>query len=84
MKRRAFLVPLAASVAALIGVASASSATNTAQRDIRSIIEAAKSQPAGPLFIERNQSVSMELAAHGSHHSHHSHGSHRSHVSAHS
>lgn len=81
MKKRGFLAPLAVSVAALLGAAGTPSAPNPASADVAAIIEAAKSQQTGNLFIERSHSASPQLAQHSSHYSHRSHASHQSHES---
>ena len=85
MKKRAFLLPLAASVAALIAGSETSLATTTTapiQTSISNIGEPAAPPAPKPLVIERsNSGPQMAQYGHSSHASHASHGSHASHRS---
>ena len=79
MKKRGFLIPLAASVATLIGAAQGQAKGSTSD-EVAAIIEAAKTAPAGDFFIERSAALPVDTA-HSSHYSHRSHSSHQSHSS---
>lgn len=80
MKKRGFLIPLAASIAALIGAAQGQPAGRPSD-EVAAIIEAARTAPPGDLFIERSTASPTDTAQHSSHYSHRSHSSHQSHSS---
>lgn len=84
MKKRAFLAPIAASAAVLLGAATSSVAV---PRDQHEFIEREQATLARPdtvgdnFVIERPNSDGVAFAAHSSHVSHASHASHVSHRS---
>jgi hypothetical protein len=84
-KKRAFLSPLAASVAALLSVGPAMGATNPAADVTQAKTETAQQQARAidiGFVIERNGAPALETAQHYSHMSHSSHSSHQSHYSS--
>lgn len=84
MKKRAFLSPLAASVAALLSVSSAPAAVlEPGLGKVEAVQRAAEAALATNSFvIERSDRQKIETAYHYSHRSHSSHQSHRSHYSS--
>lgn len=84
MKKRAFLSPLAISVAALLSGAPASASvpdTHPVTNETATI--AVQANVLGdPFVIERSGETGVQTAQHRSHWSHRSHASHRSHLSS--
>lgn len=76
MKKRAFLAPIALSVAALLG---ANGAKDVAHPWMKTTIGA--TQDGSPLVLAPATDTSQMLASHASHASHSSHSSHHSHSS---
>lgn len=82
MKKRAFLLPLAASVAVLIGGTTASDAIAKAPTATETVQASAAIAPSADAFvIERSEQEALRTSYHSSHRSHSSHSSHRSHSS---
>ena len=83
MKKRSFLVPFAATVAALLGFSGDAANASTTPTGTAATVQAAADQGdrLGDLVIERKTGASVVLAGHSSHVSHASHASHASHVS---
>jgi hypothetical protein len=82
MKKRAFLAPLALSLAALINPASGSAATQALGTPAQAVASAGPTQDTGFVLTPSQQSVAIDThSAHSSHSSHASHFSHRSHFS---
>lgn len=80
MKKRAFLLPLAVSLAGLI--ATSAEATPAAPAATPTVQASVQSTPApAPLVLKRSND-SVKFARHGSHSSHASHASHSSHYSS--
>lgn len=83
MKKRSFLVPLALSVATLVG-AEASAAT-TANLPITPVVESVATKVAEKDFVlapSKDSARAQQFAGHYSHSSHSSHASHSSHFSS--
>ena len=85
MKKRAFLLPLATALTALLGGVTPSSA----HQAVPTAIDAASKPELGvattlpsDLTIQRSQAIGQKFAQHRSHSSHSSHSSHRSHTSS--
>jgi hypothetical protein len=86
MKKRAFLSPLAISVAALLSVSPTAASTDPEVSALGINESAIKTRFADvleePLVLERSQAATIKTAYHRSHYSHRSHSSHQSHYSS--
>jgi hypothetical protein len=81
MKKRAFLAPLAVSVASLLGGAPVPAHATVSTTP--SVEKISASTAAGADFVlRRNSSNGVQIADHESHYSHESHSSHSSHYSS--
>ena len=78
MSKKKFLLPLATSVATLLGSIGVSEA-KLPENDLLKNLSAAAQDMNN--FIERNESDGLQMTNHRSHYSHRSHHSHRSHYS---
>ena len=83
MKKRKFLSPLAASVAALLAVSAGDNVAAKAIEPVSEVSAKPKNDPAkvDPFVIERGEPGEIQTAYHRSHYSHRSHSSHYSHRS---
>lgn len=81
MKKRQFLAPLAASVAALLGGGAVAPAQASSTPAVTTSEGSARATAADQLVLKRSAGDRVQLAQHESHASHESHGSHESHTS---
>jgi hypothetical protein len=84
MKKRAFLLPLAVSLASLVATTAQASAPTATTPIAQPVVEgpAVAAVPAPPPLLLQRSNDQPKFAGHGSHVSHASHASHSSHYSS--